>query len=288
MQMYMFQVSSSEPDAGTATAVADPNLAFIDLSRERGPKIPTGFAIDKIVSYLTSVSVSLSLSRGDSSDDECADAGTKKPAVKGRRMYNSEKLGMCEAAIKSDGSLVFRANCDASLRRQLCRYPQVIIDANGNICGAQCTCEASSDGRCCHVAALLYLAEDLSLGVQPKVRTATTSTQQSWGKGKMTGKEPLPVYASRYGKKLAPDRYIGFNPVQGTAVPEDANKSKDVFLRGLQSHPKTSMWEMLLRYQYSGMNQHITFSLLVHSHQRPTCFYSVLICKCRFPGLFVK
>jgi hypothetical protein len=83
----------------------------------------------------------------------------------------------------------------------------------------------------------------------------------------MTGKEPLPVYASRYGKKLAPDRYIGFNPVQSTAVPEDANKSKDVFLRGLQSHPKTSMWEMLLRYQYPGMNQNITFTLnLIQSY----------------------
>ena len=156
----MLQVDIAEQDApSTSTSAStDSALTFVDLSKEKGPKISSAFAIDKIVTYLSTMTASLPCA--DSSDDECADVGTKKPVVKGRRMYNSEKLGMCEGAVQSDCSILYRANCDASLRRQLCRYPQVTVDTNGDIVGAQCTCEASSDGRCCHIAAVLYLMVD--------------------------------------------------------------------------------------------------------------------------------
>jgi hypothetical protein len=224
------------------------SLTFTDLSKEKGPKIPASFAIDKIVTYLSTMTASLSCV--DSSDDESADAGTKKPVVKGRRMYNSEKLGMCESAVQSNGAILFRANCDASLRRQVCRYPQVTVDTNGDIAGAQCTCEASSDGRCCHIAAVLYLVEDISLGSRPKVRTATTSVQQYWGKGKVAGKDPMPVYAGHYGKKLRTDRYVGFNP--SMSKPQDVQKTNDDFLHACQSLPHQTMWAKILHFGYSG------------------------------------
>jgi hypothetical protein len=78
--------------------------------------------MDTIVSYLSSITISLLAAV--ESDDETADAGTMKPVAKGRKMYRSEKISLCEVAVTSSGALLFRSNCEASLRKQLCRHPQ--------------------------------------------------------------------------------------------------------------------------------------------------------------------
>jgi hypothetical protein len=151
--------------------------------------------MDSIVSYLATISVSL-VAAADS-DDEVMDAGTQKPVAKGRKMYRSEKLTHCEFSVTASGDLLLRANCEASMKKQLCRHPQVAIHKLGHVEKAQCDCEASADGRCCHVAVLLYLAEDLSFGTTPKISTACTSRPQAWGRGATRNKDPQPVYKDR-------------------------------------------------------------------------------------------
>jgi hypothetical protein len=153
--------------------------------------------MDSIVSYLSSFTVFLSAAA--ESDDETADAGTKKPVAKGRKMYRSEKISLCEVSDTptETGTLLFRANVEASMRKQLCRHPQVVLHKMGHVESAQCDCEASSDGRCSHVACLLYLIEDLSFGASPKISVACTSKAQAWGKGAARKRDPQPVHSNR-------------------------------------------------------------------------------------------
>jgi hypothetical protein len=161
--------------------------------------------MDSIVSYLSAINISLVAA--NDSDDELVDAGTQKPAAKGRKMYRSKKMTHCKVSETSSGTFVFRSNCEASMKKQLfrgncqasmkkqlCRHPQVAIHKLGHVEKARCNCEASADEWCCHVACLLYLIEDLSFGAAPKISTACTSKPQSWGKGATRNRDPQPVH----------------------------------------------------------------------------------------------
>ena len=118
------------------------------------------------------------------------DSGTQKPGVKGRRMYQSFKLQMAEFGMNTRKDLIFRANCDASLKKQELRYPRVVISPQGAILEATCVCPANADGRCAHVATLLYLIEDVSYKNTPKLLLPSTSVPQYWGKGKTRDNNP--------------------------------------------------------------------------------------------------
>ena len=66
--------------------------------------------------------------------------------------------------------------------------PRVAIQRMfGNVEIAKCTCVQRSGGRCCHIAALLFLIKDVRYGTEPKMRKldniSVTSKLQSWGKG---------------------------------------------------------------------------------------------------------
>ena len=65
--------------------------------------------------YLTPFIVKMTLMRN-------MDAGTKKPVVKGRLMYCSEKVHMAQAA-KSGSTVLFSAHVEASMKKSLTRYP---------------------------------------------------------------------------------------------------------------------------------------------------------------------
>jgi hypothetical protein len=162
--------------------------------------IPSTFTIVSITSYLSSLHVSLAV--GDEDEDEEEDAGTQKPVIKGRQMYQSEKLTLAEYSSLNDGTLLFRGNCEASLKKQMCRYPRIAIAASGAVAQAECTCEAAADGRCCHVAVLLYLIEDMSFAIKPRIRATSTSTTQYWGRGRVVGNDPKPIYTPQYPKRL--------------------------------------------------------------------------------------
>ena len=162
---------------------------------------------------------------GDGEEEE-ADAGTGKPAVKGRQMYVSERLQFVEYATSSS-HLYFRANCAASMKRgaQDTRFPGVAINLfHGTVDAARATCVAKADGRCVHVAALLYLVEDLSLGQEPKIERPTTSKPQYWGKGSQKELDPTSGAERNYSKKRQQDRYLNFDPRPRDALPPSHEK----------------------------------------------------------------
>ena len=57
----------------------------------------------------------------------------------------------------------------------------------GNVEITKCSCVQRSGGRCCHIAALLFLIKDVALGTEPKMRkfVSVTSKLQSWGQGNL-------------------------------------------------------------------------------------------------------
>jgi hypothetical protein len=108
--------------------------------------IPSSFSIDTITSYLSTIPVSMVIQQSaeeveeEQEEEEEANAGTDKPSVKGRRMYISEKLTLVEWAT-SGTNLLFRSNCEASLRKS-CRYPAVAISKEGSVIKGKCNCPA--------------------------------------------------------------------------------------------------------------------------------------------------
>ena len=58
------------------------------------PVIPAGFTLETISSYLSVVSTYLSIHNEE--ENEPVDVGTQKPVVKGRMMYQSQRLTMAE------------------------------------------------------------------------------------------------------------------------------------------------------------------------------------------------
>ena len=102
-------------------------------------------------------------------------------------------------------------------------YPCVALDVSGNVFVTRCTCEQKNGGRCCHIAAVLYLLEEISIGVDPRISTPCTSNPQAWGKGQKTKKDPGPVGKKDYGKKLSISRY-NYDP-----RPKNGKKNKHHF-----------------------------------------------------------
>ena len=244
--------------AGESSVFDDSSLVWQELTTTSKLPIPSGFSVMEIAQYLTDIQVSLLYGE----DEEVVGAGTAKPAVKGRQMYLSQHLTKVDYAA-SPSHLYFRGNCQASMKK-LARYPGVAIKADtGNINFAQCTCVARADQRCCHVACLLYLVEDLSLKQELKISLPCTSQPQAWGKGSTRELNPTPVSAKNYSKKREQDRYLSFDPRPDNPPPPDTDR----FLRNLQEQRGNAMWEKLLRYKYkdyplSDDRKHVVRSLV--------------------------
>jgi hypothetical protein len=173
------------------------SLVWQEVTHDSKIRLPRGFTIERVTTYLSSFAVTLDGGGGERDDEglELVEAGTEKPIVKGRRMYASERLTLVEFASGSSTSF-FRSNCEASLRKEN-RYPAVAIDAAGVVIQCKCTCAAAADQRCCHIACLLFLVEDLSLSQPPKIQMACTSKPQSWGRGSLRQLDPGPIYQKR-------------------------------------------------------------------------------------------
>ena len=245
--------------ANRPEVISDPEVTFKDsnllpsdtvkewygvISGGKKAPIPSGFTLETITTYLSVQSSVLSFNNED--EDEIVDTGTLKPVVKGRRLYQSNFVRMCEYGISSRKNLVFRANIWASMKQDELRYPRVVISQKGSILEGSCTCPAKNDGRCTHIAALLYCVEDLSFGNTPKVPIPGTSQPQAWGRGRKRGNEPGVSHEKQYSKKHKVRRYHDFEPrtIAKKADPE-------VLLRGVQSLHRDSMWSKILRFHYT-------------------------------------
>jgi hypothetical protein len=135
---------------------ASDELVWREVTSHSQIAIPLSFSIDVLTTYLSTLPAALVTPHVETySDDDLeeteegagarvqvkVDAGTEKPSVKGRRMYCSEKLTLVEAA-NSGSEVFFRANCEASLRKD-CRYPAVAIGPEGIVKG-KCNCPANA------------------------------------------------------------------------------------------------------------------------------------------------
>ena len=74
------------------------------------------------------------------------------------------------------------------------RFPGVAIEVEtGEIYSTKCTCVQRLAGRCKHVACLLYLLEEVSLQMKPKLLQTCTDVACYWNKGAIANKNPGPV-----------------------------------------------------------------------------------------------
>jgi hypothetical protein len=185
----------------TSTELSDrfdnPVMQWKDVNSPNQVQIPPGFDINSIMQFFTQVQVLRIGEDEDEDEDEgLADVSTAKPTVKGRQMYLSEKIFLLQVSSPTDQeSLIFRGNVQASMKKKDFRYVNIELKSvSGEICGTRCTCLARADGRCAHVACLLYGVEALSLGVEPLISKPGTSKQQSWGRGSSKKVDPAPVY----------------------------------------------------------------------------------------------
>ncbi len=122
------------------------------------------------------------------------------------------------------------------------RFPCVALKIQtGGIVVSRCTCEIRLDGRCAHVAALLYLIEEVSLGRPAIVAKACTSKPQSWGQGAKSKKNPKPVHHENYGKKKNLDPFINVD-VRPEHLRHTTTEELNSFLVAQQSFPKKTMW----------------------------------------------
>ena len=46
----------------------------------------------------------------------------------------------------------------------------------------ECDCKQSSAGQCSHVLCILFMVEEMSHGMEPKIDPVCTNKEQEWGK----------------------------------------------------------------------------------------------------------
>ena len=94
----------------------------------------------------------------------------------------------------------------------LYRLPFVALDPSGEIYSTDCNCPASRIGKCCHVGCLLYLINDITCDLTPKIDPACTSKKQGWGQGAMRNLNPQPLGETNYGEKRPDNRFQNIDP----------------------------------------------------------------------------
>ncbi len=222
-----------ENETITTNIFNEPSLHWVDIAALHSRDFPADFDIDKVNEYLTTGLYNF--------DDEMIECGTIKPTVKGRKLYASGKVQLCECAQDEETNILFRSTIEASMKSAF-RYPCVALDRQiGTVSSSSCTCECS-DGKCSHVAALLYLLEDFSLGRELIIATPSTSKPQKWGHGSRVSKNPQEVHSKKYSKKRDPGRFIGIDPrpqhLQQTSLQE-----LNFFLVEQQTFPHATMFQ---------------------------------------------
>ena len=206
-------------------------------------KLTVSIDMTDIISYLTTCSVTLEC-KGEKSK---IDSGTKKPAKKGQQMYTSRKIQSLQTASIGE-DLYFRCIIGASYNKEF-RYPGVCFNEMGDILDAKCDCKANADGRCCHIAALLFCILDISMGNSPKLDEACTSKPCQWGKGVTVARKPKPVHLESYSKKRKTDAQYGWDP-RPVELQTTTTAEVNALLQNLQFYQSNSMWEKVLDYQY--------------------------------------
>ena len=75
------------------------------------------------------------------------------------------------------------------------RFPSVAIKLDsGDVYSTQCSCLVRLYGKCAHIAAVLYMVEEISFpDGEPKLYKTPTDRAQYWGRGATTNRNPQPI-----------------------------------------------------------------------------------------------
>ena len=129
----------------------------------------------------------------------------------------------------------------------------VALNSDGNISTTKCSCHQQLGGRCSHIAALLYLLSEVSLGAKPRISLPSTSKPQYWGMGAKSAKTPQRVQDADYGKKQKMDKYIGFDP-RPPELRHTSNQEVYDFVKSNQISSSVngylSNWDSILQIEY--------------------------------------
>ena len=104
---------------------------------------------------------------------------------------------------------------------------------------------------------LRYLIQDVSYGASPRMALGVTSTQQYWGKGQKTAKNPGPVQSADYGKKFKVGKYIGVDP-RPVHLRHTTDQERFDFIKDIQASSAKlgyqSNWDPTLKITYEDYN----------------------------------
>jgi hypothetical protein len=118
------------------------------------------------------------------------------------------------------------------------------------ITATRCTCQAKMDGKCTHVAALLFLIEDLTLNAPPRIAKACTSRLQTWGHGAKPVKDPVPLQLTDFEKARKSDLKIQIDP-RPLNLRRTTQEEINAFVIANQCIPKPSNWLACFRIKYN-------------------------------------
>lgn len=235
-----------EADLNALRKIFDQAYPWEDVQCAKNTKIPKSFSDETISKFLNSVTVTTDPATGLV---EVMDYSTSKPRSKGRLLYSSEKVQVCQTTTTSE-FILFRCTMSASMKKTVFRHPYVALDSTtGEIKITKCSCEVLSDGKCAHVACLLFLVEDLAMKVSPRICTSCTSTKRVWGQGSKVDNDPKPLHSKKYCKKRDVAKVMKFKPVPDELI-KVSDEEINEFLSILQRSKQNSMWEHLLHITY--------------------------------------
>ena len=180
--------------------IFDSDFSWTKIEKLKKSQIPEEFDYFQIHTFLTQ----------QLTNDHENDLGTEKPAEKGRHMYRSNLVNLCEFVFSSRNILLVRGEIQASMERKI--HQSYVGIEEGVVFSSKCSCKARIDGRCVHVACLLYVLDDVKLGIKPQVGLSCTSLSQEWGKGKPVEKDPKPFHLTNYNQKTPANKYYDYDP----------------------------------------------------------------------------
>lgn len=125
-----------------------------------------------------------------------------------------------------------------------------INKTSGHIKITKCNCPQQADGKCSHVAAAMYLIEDLMMGVTPRISAACTSQPRTWKQGAAGVRNPKALHLANYNKtKYRGGAYYDFDPRPAdkrSTTTEEINS----FVGHLEQMKKPSMWLDVLKQKF--------------------------------------
>ena len=209
-------LSQAGPSTGRPTFESEvPVIPSVGWRPFPSQNIPAHFNQGHIYYYVIESNSTDGICDESGSDDDSQGDGfttTAKPLRKGQMLVKSKFIDNVQDN-KRGGNYFLRAEVHHSMVKE--RPLQVSISMSslsGSINAAQCNCKASTDGRCQHIAALLYYLLDFVSKAGYDVQAPSTSKPCTWGKGKKRKNNPKALHEASYSDEENAAKIYGWDP----------------------------------------------------------------------------